>query len=104
MIPSTQTGILQIMKTNITDNNVLVTLIALIAILIAVVMVIIVTSPLMLISQTKKIYSNFTGTYLHIIVPTELGKNKELVDIIYIVEETLFSFCNQNSNKCILSC
>jgi hypothetical protein len=25
-------------------------------------------------------------------VPTELGKNKELVDIIYIVEETLFSF------------
>jgi hypothetical protein len=25
-------------------------------------------------------------------MPTELGKNKELVDIIYIVEETLFSF------------
>jgi len=65
---------------------------ALIAILIAVVMVITLTSPKMLINQTKKIYSNFTGTYLHIIVPTELGKNKELVDIMYIVDETLFSF------------
>ena len=63
-----------------------------IAILIAVVMVSILSSPMMLISQTKKIYSNFTGTYLHIIVPTELGKNKELIDIMYIVEETLFSF------------
>lgn len=65
---------------------------ALIAILIAVVIVITVTSPMMLISQSKTIYSNFTGTYLHIIVPTELGKNKELVDIMYIVVEVLVSF------------
>ena len=65
---------------------------ALIAILIGAVMVITLTSPKMLINQTKKIYSNFTGTYLHIIVPTELGKNKELVDIMYIVNEALLSF------------
>lgn len=65
---------------------------ALIAILIVLGIVITLTSPKMLINKTKTIYSNFTGTYLDIIVPTELGKNKDLVDIMYIVDEALCSF------------
>lgn len=49
-------------------------------------------APMSQFNTTKRLYINATKSFVTTITPTEFGKNKNIVDLIYSINEILFNF------------